>query len=146
MADVHNKDTRSYNMSRIRSKNTKPEIQVRRFWHFHGFRFRIHVDYLPGKPDIVLPKYKTIVLINGCFWHGHESCTFARIPKSNVDYWNKKLSNNIRKDAQQIQALQKIGWSIVIIWECQLKKAKQLATLEQLIVTIKEHGIHKLNR
>lgn len=143
MADVHNKDTRSYNMSRIRSKNTKPEILVRKFLHSHGFRFRIHVDYLPGKPDIVLLKYKTVILIHGCFWHGHESCTFARIPKSNVDYWSKKLSNNIKRDKQHIEALKKIGWSVIIIWECQLKKPELISTLEQLIATIKKNGIRK---
>ena len=97
MPDVHDKSTRSYNMSRIRSTNTKPEILVRKFLHANGFRFKIHDKKLPGKPDIVLPKYKTIIFIHGCFWHRHKNCKFARIPANNYSYWINKFISNEKK-------------------------------------------------
>ncbi|HEY8930884.1 MAG TPA: very short patch repair endonuclease [Mucilaginibacter sp.] len=121
MADVHSKETRSYNMSRIRSKNTKPEMLVRKFLHKNGFRYRLHVKNLPGKPDIVLPKYKTVIFIHGCFWHGHEGCKKATLPKTRVEWWKGKIERNIANDFNAEMALSKIGWTIITIWQCELK-------------------------
>src|ERR1700704_5578770 len=98
MADVHSKETRSYNMSRIRSGNTKPELLVRKFLHSQGFRYTLHDKKLPGKPDIVLPKYKTIIFIHGCFWHGHKGCKLNRIPQKNIAYWKPKIEGNSKRN------------------------------------------------
>src|SRR5438034_11586705 len=100
MADVHDKATRSYNMSRIRSKNTKPEILVRKFLHAQGFRFKLHDKKLPGKPDIVLPKYKTVIFIHGCFWHGHKRCKYSMLPKKRARWWLIKINSNITNEAK----------------------------------------------
>ena len=129
MADVHSKETRSYNMSRIRSKNTKPELLVRRYLHAQGFRFRLHVKDLPGKPDIVLPKYKTVIFIHGCFWHGHEGCRYYVVPKTRTEWWINKITRNTVIDQQAEEKLNAAGWRIVKIWECELKKAKLEDTL-----------------
>jgi len=132
MADMHSKETRSFNMSRIRSKNTKPELHVRGFLFANGFRYRLHEKKLPGKPDLVLPKFKTVIFVHGCFWHGHEGCRFASTPKSNVDYWIPKIEGNTIKDNDAIQLLKKVGWKVIIIWECELKKAQADFTLSNL--------------
>jgi DNA mismatch endonuclease (patch repair protein) len=121
MADVHSKETRSYNMSRIRSKDTKPEMVVRKFLHKNGFRYRLHVKDMPGKPDIVLPKYKTVIFIHGCFWHGHEGCKYASIPKTRAEWWAEKINRNIQNDANTEVALKVADWNIITIWQCQLK-------------------------
>ena len=121
MADNHSKEIRSYNMSRIRSKNTKPEILVRKFIYKHGYRYRLNVKNLPGKPDIVLSKYKTIVFVHGCFWHGHDSCKYFVMPKSNLSYWAAKIERNISRDLNNEIALKTAGWKIIVIWECELK-------------------------
>src|SRR5882757_4447378 len=118
MADVHSKETRSYNMSQIRSKDTKPEILVRKFLHKNGFRYRLHVKNLPGKPDIVLPKYKTVIFIHGCFWHGHEGCKYYVVPKSNTSYWRPKIERNIQRDVLAENILKEAGWNIIKVWEC----------------------------
>ena len=133
MADVHDKKTRSYNMSRIRSKNTKPEILVRKFLHAQGFRFRLHDKKLPGKPDIVLPKYKTVIFIHGCFWHGHNKCKYFVIPKTRTEWWLDKINSNKRNDVKAIRSLKKEGWNIISIWECDIRPAKIQATLSALI-------------
>ncbi|MBC7389095.1 MAG: DNA mismatch endonuclease Vsr [Opitutaceae bacterium] len=122
MADVHSKETRSYNMSRIRSKDTKPELLVRKFLHKNGFRYRLHVKNLPGKPDIVLPKYKTVIFVHGCFWHGHEGCKYFIIPKTKTEWWTNKISLTQEKDLQHFEALKKAGWKVIIVWECELRK------------------------
>ena len=132
MADVHSKETRSYNMSRIRSKDTKPEMLVRKFLHKNGFRYRLHVKNLPGKPDIVLPKYKTVIFIHGCFWHGHEGCRYYVVPKTRTEWWLNKIGTNISNDANAEKALEDAGWKIIKIWECQLKKSEIEATLSLL--------------
>ena len=124
MADVHSKAVRSYNMSRIKSKDTKPEIIVRRFLHKNGFRYRLHVKDLPGKPDIVLPKYKTVIFIHGCFWHGHEGCKYYVVPKTRTEWWLHKIGTNIANDVNAETALKNGGWKIIKIWECQLKKSE----------------------
>ena len=121
MADVHDVETRSYNMSRVKSKDTKPEMIVRKLLHNRGFRFRLHLKDLPGKPDIVLPKYKTVVFVQGCFWHQHQGCKRAAIPKSNIDFWQDKLKGNLERDLKNHASLTKSGWRVVEIWECQLK-------------------------
>jgi DNA mismatch endonuclease, patch repair protein len=133
MVDVHKSQTRSYNMSRIKGKNTKPEMQVRRFLHARGFRYRLHDKKLPGKPDIVLTKYKTVVLINGCFWHGHINCKYYEVPKTRTDWWLNKINNTIINDQKTTLSLAKNGWKIIVIWECQLKQDKIQKTLKQLL-------------
>jgi len=129
MADVHDKQTRSYNMSRIKSKNTRPEMLVRKFLFSKGFRYRLHVKNLPGKPDIVLPKYKTVIFVNGCFWHGHENCKYFAIPKTNTDWWLNKIYGNKQKDRENFLQLSQIGWKIVTNFECELMSEKREQTL-----------------
>lgn len=136
MADVHTKEIRSYNMSRIRSKNTKPEIMVRQFLHAAGLRFRIHVTDLPGKPDIVLKKYRTVVFVQGCFWHGHQGCRYFVMPKTKTEWWAAKISTNKQKDIINIEKLKVLGWKVLEVWECELKKNNAGATLENLIQEI----------
>ncbi|HMJ46570.1 MAG TPA: DNA mismatch endonuclease Vsr [Ferruginibacter sp.] len=121
MADVHNKITRSYNMSRIRHKDTKPEILVRRFLHSKGFRYKLHDKILPGKPDIVLPKYKTVIFVHGCFWHGHKGCKYYNVPKTRTEWWLNKINGNITNDKKTLKALKKLEWKVIEIWECELK-------------------------
>lgn len=132
MVDRVSKKTRSYNMSRIKSKDTKPEIIVRSYLFSKGLRFRKNDKRYPGSPDIVLPKYNTMVFVHGCFWHLHDGCKYAIMPKSNVDYWKKKLYKNKERDEQNQKELKEMGWNVIIIWECQLKKDKQKQTLEEL--------------
>ena len=149
MADVHNKKTRSYNMSRIRSGNTKPEMLVRKFLHAHGFRYRLHggkpaaAKALTGKPDIVLPKYKTVIFIHGCFWHGHTNlpdrqagCKYFVVPKTRTAWWMNKINTNKANDAKAVKALKKEGWKVITVWECKLKPAKVEKTLESILVRL----------
>ncbi|MBL7723454.1 MAG: DNA mismatch endonuclease Vsr [Chitinophagaceae bacterium] len=133
MADVHNRKTRSYNMSRIRSGNTKPEMLVRKFLHANGFRYKLHDKTLPGKPDIVLPKYKTIIFIHGCFWHGHANCKYFKVPKTRTQWWLDKINRNKANDAKAVKVLRKDGWKIITVWECKLKPKNQKGTLLNLI-------------
>ena len=132
MADVHSKEVRSFNMSRIKGKDTKPEMLVRRYLHANGFRYRLHVKDMPGKPDIVLPKYKTVIFVHGCFWHGHKNCKYFVIPKTRTDWWLNKINGNIANDVNAAKALQEDGWRIIIIWECDLKTTKVEKTLKKL--------------
>lgn len=136
MADVHTKKQRSYNMSQIRSKNTKPELIVRSWLHKQGYRFRLHDKKLPGKPDIVLPKYKTIIFIHGCYWHGHKGCKYFTIPKTRTDWWTIKLLNNKKKDIQNYRMLHKTGWQVINVWECKLKPNLIEKTLSKIIKKI----------
>lgn len=136
MADVHSKETRSYNMSQIKGKNTKPELLVRRFLHKNGFRYRLHVKDMPGKPDIVLPKYKTVIFIHGCFWHGHEGCRYYVVPKTRTEWWLNKITGNTANDSKAETALIADGWKIIKIWECELKKTTIENTLAALITSI----------
>lgn len=140
MADVHDADTRSYNMSCVKSKNTKPEIWVRKYLFACGFRYRINVKKLPGTPDIVLPKYKTAIFVNGCFWHGHKNCRYFVIPKTRTEWWLDKINRNIDRDQANILALKKSDWRVITIWECQLKPAIRddtLLNLSKIILTLK---------
>lgn len=134
--DVHSKEVRSYNMSRIHGKDTKPEEIVRKYLFAKGLRYRKNDKRLPGTPDIVLPKYKTVIFVNGCFWHAHMGCKYFVMPKSNIDYWQNKLSNNIERDQQNYSDLQELGWNVLVVWECELKKGKRENTLEYLYQNI----------
>lgn len=133
MTDVHSKETRSFNMSRIRGKNTKPEIMVRKFLFNKGFRYRINVRNLPGKPDIVLKKYRTAIFIHGCFWHGHEGHPCFIIPKTRTEWWTKKIRKNKERDQKAHEKLRQEGWAVMTIWECQLKPKKRQTTLEGIV-------------
>lgn len=135
--DNHDKATRSYNMSQIKSKNTKPEETVRKFLFSSGLRYRKNDKRYPGKPDIVLPKYKTVIFVNGCFWHGHEGCKYYVTPKSNTDYWLPKIQRNILRDDENKRILEQQGWRVIVVWECQLKGANKVETLGNLIKNIK---------
>ena len=121
---------RSRNMSAIKSKNTKPEIKVRKVLHSMGYRFRLHSKNLPGSPDIVLPKYKTVIFVHGCFWHRHQNCKYASTPKTRQEFWNKKFNENINRDKINQENLSSKGWKIIIIWECEIKNKK--INLEQI--------------
>ena len=136
MADIHTPEQRSYNMSRIRSKNTKPEELVRKFLFSQGFRYRKNDARLPGKPDIVLPKYKTVIFVNGCFWHGHEGCRYFVWPKNNAEFWEEKITGNIQRDKHNHQLLANQGWRVIEIWECQLMKSVVDNTLQNLVLQI----------
>lgn len=133
MTDVHSPEIRSYNMSRIRSKDTKPEIIVRKYLFSHGFRYRLHDKTLPGKPDIVLKKYKTVIFVHGCFWHGHENCKYAVIPKTKTEWWYNKIEFNKKKDIKNHQKLIDLGWKVIILYECTLKTSRKEDTLTKLI-------------
>ena len=123
MADSVSKEQRSWNMSRIRGTNTSIEVKVRKYLFHSGFRYRKNVTALPGKPDIVLPKYKTVIFVHGCFWHRHEGCRYATTPSSNSEYWQQKFRRNIENDIRHSQELSDLGWNIITIWECELKKS-----------------------
>ena len=142
MTDVHDKVTparmlqsggRSYNMSRIKGKNTKPEMLVRKFLFANGYRYRLNVKTLPGKPDIVLPKYKTVIFINGCFWHGHEGCRYFVIPKTRTEWWIEKITGTQKRDREAENQLNELGWKVIVIWECELKKDTLNLTLNKLL-------------
>lgn len=133
MADVHSVETRSYNMSQIRNKNTKPEEIVRKYLFAQGFRYRKNDARLPGTPDIVLPKYKTVIFVNGCFWHGHTGCRYFVWPKNNAVFWKEKITGNIQRDTQNHRLLMEQGWRIIDIWECELKKNVSAQTLDNLV-------------
>jgi DNA mismatch endonuclease (patch repair protein) len=137
MADVHDKQTRSFNMSRIKGKNTKPELLVLKFLFANGFRYRLHVKNLPGKPDLVLPKYKTVIFINGCFWHGHQGCRYFVLPKTRTEWWLEKITCTQTRDNIAKQELEKLGWKEIVIWECGLKREMLSETLSTLIASIK---------
>ena len=127
------KEQRSRNMSHVHGKDTKPEMVVRSFLHRQGFRFRLHAKDLPGHPDIVLPKYKTVIEVRGCFWHCHPGCRKATIPASNCAFWHDKLQQNVARDAKNDSALEALGWQVIVVWECQLRKNETLLKLPDLI-------------
>jgi DNA mismatch endonuclease (patch repair protein) len=133
MTDVHSRETRSFNMSRIRSKDTKPELIVRKFLFSRGFRYKLHDKSLAGKPDIVLPKYKTVIFVHGCFWHGHEGCRYFVVPKTRTEWWLNKINTNINKDAASVSRLREAGWKVLTLWECDLRKNTADSTLDNLL-------------
>lgn len=121
MTESSSYEHRQWNMSRIKGKNTKPELLVRSILHRHGFRFRLHVGSLPGKPDIVLPRYKIVIFVHGCFWHMH-GCKNSKIPSSRHDWWKEKLESNVLRDARHYEKLQSLGWRVLVVWECEFRR------------------------
>ncbi len=121
--DSLTKEKRSWNMSRVRSQDTKPEMIVRSFLHREGYRFRLHVKYLPGKPDIVLPKYKTVIEVRGCFWHRHPGCKVSTMPSTNKDFWQNKFRQNVERDKKNESELKMLGWKVIVIWGCETKSS-----------------------
>lgn len=136
MTDKMTPEQRHRCMSHVRSKNTKPEMLVRRFLFSRGFRYRVNVKNLPGKPDIVLRKYRTVIFVNGCFWHGHEGCDSYSFPKSHIEFWRNKIERNRQRDQAETKALRSMGWHVIRIWECELKPKVRTTTLESLVYTL----------
>lgn len=136
--DRISKEHRSWNMSRIRSRDTKPELAVRSLLHKNGFRFRLHRKDLPGKPDIVLPKYRTAIFVHGCFWHRHKGCKFAYTPKAKARFWEAKFKANTRRDAKARRQLQRAGWRTAVVWECEIRGSATLAA--PLLTTLKSYA------
>ena len=132
MTDVLTPTQRHLNMSHIRSKNTKPEILVRKWLWQHGFRYRLNVKDIPGRPDIVMRKYKNVIFVNGCFWHGHDGCDKFVMPKSNVGFWQSKISRNRERDLKNYKTLQESGWNVIVVWECRLKAALIEETMREV--------------
>jgi len=126
--DILTKEKRSWNMSRIKGKDTKPELLVRSLLHKMGYRFRLHRKDLPGKPDIVLPKHRTVIFVHGCFWHRHKGCKYSYNPKSRIEFWKNKFKENIKRDKKKQAELKNDGWRIMIIWECELLDPEKLQT------------------
>ena len=139
MEDQFSKETRSYIMSQIRSQNTSPEILVRKFLFFKGFRYRLYAKGLPGKPDIVLKKYKTVIFVNGCFWHGHADCTYFSMPKTRTEWWTAKICATQERDIKNKKELEELGWKVLVVWECQLKDNKE-NRLQELVKELKENA------
>ena len=138
---------RSHCMSRIRGKNTKPEILVRKGLHARGFRFRLHNKKLPGSPDVVLPKYGVAIMVNGCFWHGHKGCRYANEPKSNVDFWLAKIARNRHRDEVTVAHLEALGWHVITVWECELRGVdKSARRIDELVNEIYDAGLMKQKR
>jgi DNA mismatch endonuclease (patch repair protein) len=138
MADVHTKEVRSYNMSQIRSKNTKPELVVRKYLFAKGFRYRLHCKALPGKPDIVLPKYRTVIFVHGCFWHGHEGCKYFVLPKTKADWWLNKITRNKELDTEHNKKLRLTDWNVIVLFECELKNRIIDTTMAKVIKRLKK--------
>lgn len=136
MADVHDQVTRSYNMSKIKGVNTKPEMLVRKWLHANGFRYRLHRKDLPGKPDLTLSKHRVVVFVNGCFWHGHQDCRYFVLPKTRTDWWKNKIENTVKRDQRALNDLNTLGWRSLIVWECELKTDKRDVTLHSLLSEI----------
>ena len=136
MSDCLTIDQRRKNMAAIRAKDTKPEILVRKYLWSHGFRYRVNHPLLPGKPDIVLRKYSTCIFINGCFWHGHDDCKYYVVPKTNTDFWQKKIARNKERDVEVRKKLTSLGWHSITLWECQLKPSQREKTLQSLAFTL----------
>ena len=144
MSDILTASQRHRCMSRIRGKNTKPEIMVRKWLHARGFRFRLHNKKLPGSPDIVLPKYGVAIMVNGCFWHGHKGCRYATKPKTNVEFWETKIARNRHRDEVTNAHLEALGWHVITVWECELRGKSIVASrLDALAEEIREAGVAK---
>lgn len=139
MVDIKSPEARSYNMSKIRGKDTKPELVVRKFLFKNGFRYRIHNEKLPGKPDIVLQKYRTVIFVNGCFWHGHADCKYFKIPTTNKEFWVNKIAKTKEQDERNIEELKLSGYHVITIWECNLRsqdiRDKTLVDLAKVIIS-----------
>lgn len=129
MADVHTPEIRSYNMSKIRGKDTKPEEILRKGLFAKGFRYRKNDKRLPGKPDLVFPKFKTVIFVNGCFWHKHNGCRYFKWPTNNADFWKNKIESNVERDRKNLAELETMGWRVLVVWECQLKPREREDTI-----------------
>lgn len=136
MADNHSIEQRHLNMASIHARNTTPELTVRRYLWRHGFRYRLNSPRLPGKPDLVLRRYRTCIFVNGCFWHGHEGCRYYTVPKTNTSFWTSKIARNKRRDADIQRRLAAMGWHCITVWECELKGKKREMTLQSLAFTL----------
>lgn len=138
MSDIYDKKERSLIMSHVKSKDTTPEIVIRKFIFSKGIRYRVHDKRYPGKPDLVIPKYDTIIFVHGCFWHGHKNCKSSKLPKTRREFWEKKISDNIIRDKKNIEKLRKDGWNVILVWECELstqeKRDKRLNNLISEII------------
>ena len=138
MTDIMSPSQRHHCMANIHSSATKPELLVRRWLWNHGYRYRLNVKGVPGRPDIVMRRYHTAIFVNGCFWHGHENCFNYRKPKSNIDFWETKISRNQQRDQQNYKALQENGWQVIVVWECQLKPTQIEHTMGQVEILLNE--------
>jgi DNA mismatch endonuclease (patch repair protein) len=137
VSDIYSSARRSQIMSMISGKDTKPEIAVRKFLFSRGFRYRKNYKKLSGSPDIVLPKYRTAIFINGCFWHGHSNCKAAKLPASNIEFWTRKINVNIMRDIKNINTLKRLGWKVIVIWQCQITTREKLnKTIKKLVSTL----------
>lgn len=143
MMDRISREHRRWNMSRIRGRDTKPEIAVRSLLHRMGYRFRLHRADLPGRPDIVLPKYRAVIFVHGCFWHRHTGCRFAYTPKSRRKFWQQKFQGNRRRDRRSTTALARLGWRVLVIWECETRGAKTLAVRMRRELTMDRAIVHR---
>ncbi|HLP04948.1 MAG TPA: very short patch repair endonuclease [Paludibacter sp.] len=141
--DIWDKQKRSEVMSKIRSKNTKPEMLLRKALHARGFRFRVHYKKLPGRPDIVLPKYRTAIFVQGCFWHGHEGCRSSHIPKTNSGFWSEKINTNKNRDATNLSRLNSLGWNVLEVWECEIRKKDKFEAVIGQITASLENQLKK---
>lgn len=137
MVDVLTPEQRHRNMSRIRGKDTTPELKLRSMLHRAGYRFRLHYPRLPGRPDIVLPKYRTVVFVHGCFWHRHEGCKYATEPKTRPEFWKKKFSDTVERDSRNRKEISEAGWQVITIWECELKHEPR-KTFQRLCCSLRE--------
>jgi DNA mismatch endonuclease (patch repair protein) len=140
MTDIVSPLRRSQLMAGIRNKNTEPELRVRRLLHRQGYRFRLHRGDLPGSPDIVLPKRKVVIFVHGCFWHLHQGCKLARIPRSREEFWRTKLTRNRDRDSETVDELKRLGWRVLVIWECYLRKCRDDEKLSELLLRWLENG------
>lgn len=138
---MHTIQGRSFNMSRIRGSDTKPELIVRKFLHSRGFRFLLHNKKLPGKPDLTLPKYQTVIFVNGCFWHGHKDCKYFVLPQTRTEWWKQKIESTIIRDRNAKSLLNEMGWNVITVWECELKSARRVLTLDALYRKISNKDI-----
>ena len=138
MADVHTPEQRSYNMSRIKGRDTQPEKTLRSLLHKNGLRFRIHDKRLPGHPDIVLPKYRSVIFVHGCFWHRHPGCRYATVPETRSAFWKEKFSRNVERDRRNILLLEEAGWNPIVVWECELKKDPD-SVLKKILTLLRDH-------
>ena len=139
MPDVLTPQQRHRCMSHIRSKATKPEMVVRRWLWAHGYRYRLNVKSVPGKPDIVMRKYRTAIFVNGCFWHGHDGCKQFVLPKTNTEFWQDKIERNRTRDTRNYEELMYAGWQVIVLWQCKLNKQELETTMQQVAVTLNQN-------
>ena len=137
MTDIISQEHRSWNMSRITGKNTKPELRLRSILHRAGYRFRLHVSSLPGRPDVVLPKYRTVIFVNGCFWHRHQGCSKCYTPSSRTEFWTAKFEATIARDIKKSAELRKRGWNVLTVWECEIQESPS-SVLDRITTSVAE--------